>query len=68
MCNLSDGVEQKGIQKGMKIGIEQGIAQNQRCIIINMLEENEAIEKICRYTQAEETYVLKLKQELCDGK
>lgn len=25
MCNLSDGVEQKGIQKGIEIGIEQGI-------------------------------------------
>ena len=24
MCNLSDGVEQKGIQKGIEIGIEQG--------------------------------------------
>ena len=27
MCNLSDGVERKGIEKGIKIGIEQGIEQ-----------------------------------------
>lgn len=68
MCNLSDGVEQKGIQKGIKIGIEkgieQGLEQSQRIIILNMLKENEPIEKICRYTQSEEDYVLRLKQEL----
>lgn len=56
MCNLSDGVEQKGIEKG--------IEQNQRLVVINMLKENEPIEKICRYTQCDESFVLKLKEEL----
>ena len=32
MCNLSDGVEQKGIEKGIK----QGIEQNQR-IVVNLI-------------------------------
>ena len=64
MCNLSDGVEQKGIQKGIKIGIEQGIEQANRLVIINMLKENETIEKICRYAQCDEKYVLQIKKEL----
>lgn len=52
MCNLSDGVEQKGIEKGLRL------------VVINMLKENEPIEKICRYTQCDESFVLKLKEEL----
>ena len=68
MCNLSDGVEQKGIQKGIEIGIkqgiEQGIEQTNRLVIINMLNENEPIEKICRYAQCDEEYVLQIKKEL----
>ena len=68
MCNLSDGVEQKGIQKGIKIGkeqgIEQGIEQANRIVIINMLKENEPIEKICRYAQCDEAFVLQIKKEL----
>ena len=27
MCNLSDGIEQKGIEKGIKQGIQQGLKQ-----------------------------------------
>ena len=68
MCNLSDGVEQRGIQKGIKIGIEQGIEQGKdqanRLIIINMLKEREQIEKICRYAQCDATFVLQIKKEL----
>lgn len=64
MCNLSDGVEQKGIQKGIEIGIEQGIEQANRLIIINMLKECEPIEKICRYAQCDATFVLQIKKEL----
>ena len=64
MCNLSDGVENKGIQKGIKIGIEQGIEQNQRIVVMNMLKENEPLDKICRYAQCEESYVLSIKENL----
>ena len=42
MCNLSDGVENKGIQKGIKIGIEQ---ENLRAIR-RKLEKNKSIEQI----------------------
>ncbi len=68
MCNLSDGVEQKGIEKGIKIGveqgIEQGIEQQMRLMVVNMLNDNEPIKKICRYVQCDEQFVLKIKAEL----
>ena len=64
MCNLSDGVEQKGIEKGIEIGIKQGIEQKNRLVVINMLKEKEPIENICRYAQCDEEYVLQIKKEL----
>ncbi|MBQ6843127.1 MAG: hypothetical protein IJO60_00660 [Agathobacter sp.] len=67
MCNLSDGVEQRGIEKGIKIGIEQGIEQQKFLIVMNMLKANESIDKICLYTQCEEAYVLQLKEELAQS-
>ena len=30
MCNLSQGIEEKGIRKGLKQGIEQGITQQKQ--------------------------------------
>ncbi len=42
MCNLSDGVEQKGIEKGIQKGIEKGI----QVLIADNLEFNVPIEKI----------------------
>ncbi len=46
MCNLSDGVEQKGIQKGIEIGIEQGIEQELIRMITRKLEKNKSVEQI----------------------
>ena len=63
MCNLSDGVEQRGIQKGIKLGIEQGIEQTTIVVVLNMLKENEPIEKICRYTGCDEVFVEKVRSE-----
>ena len=42
MCNLSDGVENKGIQKGIKIGIEQEYIR----LIQKKLEKNKSVEQI----------------------
>lgn len=64
MCNLSDGVEQKGIEKGIKIGIEQGIEQGKRLVVLNMLKENVTIEEICRYAQCDVDYVMQIKENL----
>ena len=46
MCNLSDGVEQKGIQKGIEIGIEQGIEQEHLRAVKKKLEKNKSTEQI----------------------
>jgi len=63
MCNLSDGVERKGIEKGIKIGIEQGIERNQRAVVINMLRRNMSIEDICACVGCDETYIEKIKAQ-----
>ena len=38
MCNLSKGVEEKGIQKGIEQGIEQGIEKGILLSIRNLME------------------------------
>ena len=55
MCNLSDGVEQKGIQKG--------IEKKTYTVVLNMLKANESIEKICRYTGCDEAFVKRVQKE-----
>ena len=59
MCNLSDGVEQRGIQKG----IAKGIEETRYTIVLNMLKENDPIEKICRVAGCDEAYVKKVMNE-----
>ena len=56
MCNLSDGVENKGI--------EQGIQQGIRLTVINMLKENLPIEVICRIAECDTSYVEQIQKEL----
>ena len=61
MCNLSDGVEQKGIEKGIVIGIEkgieQGIEQNTAFVVLNMLKEGFSIETICGIVECDADFV-----------
>ena len=38
MCNLSDGVEQKGIEKGIKQGIQQGLKQGQDSALLDSIQ------------------------------
>ena len=40
MCNLSQGIEEKGIRKGLKQGIEQGITQQKKKKIY-IIKENQ---------------------------
>ena len=56
MCNLSDGVEQRGIQ--------QGVEQTKIKTVINMLKENEPIDKICRIAECDEEFVERVKKEM----
>lgn len=53
MCNLSEAIEERGIQKG----IEQGIEQSLRTVVLNMLQRKVPIEDICDYVGCEKSYV-----------
>ena len=43
--------------EGREQGIEQGILQAKQTLVINMLKENESIDKICRILECEEDFV-----------
>ena len=43
MCNLSEGIEQRGIEKGVQQGTQQGIQQ----MVLNALQSN-SIEDVSR--------------------
>ena len=49
-------------------GREEGIEENRRTVVMNMLKENEPIEKICRYTECDETFVEEIKKEIKNSK
>ena len=44
-------------EEGREQGIEQGVLQAKRHLVINMLKENEPIDKICRVVECEEAFV-----------
>lgn len=54
MCNLSKALVEQGIEQGIKRGIEQGIGkgveQKNLSLAKMMLEGNEPIDKIVKYT------------------
>ena len=52
--------EAKGMEKGIEKGIEQGIEK----IAINMLMDNEPLDKICKFTGLSQDEVVKLKNKL----
>ena len=56
MCNLSDGVEQKGIEQG------------KRTTVVNMLKEHFPLETICRIAECDEAYVENVREELNGSK
>ena len=50
MCNLSEGIEQRGIEKGIEKGIAQGREQMVNENVIGMLKEKISVEMIARIT------------------
>ena len=64
MCNLSDGVERKGIEKGIKIGLEQGVERAQRLVVENMLRLNKPMEEICECVGCDEEFVQQIKESI----
>ena len=57
MCNLSDLIEEKGIEKGIAQGIEQGIEQGDRLRLLSQIQKKltkgKALEQIAN--ELEET-------------
>ena len=51
MCNLSSAIEERGIEKGIKKGIEEGIKQNSIITAEMMIQDNEPVSKIMKYTR-----------------
>jgi predicted transposase YdaD len=71
MCNLSDGVEQLGIEKGISIGIEQGMEQGGRKKLLELVEKKlqnkQSVEKIaddlCEEVEVIESIVRELEEK-----
>ena len=47
MCNLSEGIERRGMEKGIEKGIEKGKMED----VLEMLKDNLALSKITLYTK-----------------
>ena len=60
---MEKGIE-KGIEQGIEQGIEKGIEQGIEKIAINMLMDNEPLDKICKFTGLSQDEVVKLKNKL----
>lgn len=61
MCDLSYGIEERGIEKG----IEQGIEQGRIGLIQNMLLQHMPVEDIKKYSGATDEEIRKAKENLC---
>ena len=51
MCNLSEGIEERGIEKGIKQGIEKGMAESRMETAIELMKEKFPMEKISWITR-----------------
>ena len=47
---------------------EEGREEGRRIVVMNMLKENEPVEKICRYTECDEAFVEEVRKELLNSK
>ena len=52
MCEVADRLFNQGKKEGI------------RAVVMNMLEENEPVEKICRYAECDEAFVEEVRKEL----
>lgn len=65
MCTYSQYVEEKGMAEGMEKGLAKGELNKAKKVAIEMLKEEEPLEKIKRYTKLSETEIEALKSERC---
>lgn len=63
MCNLSQAIEEQGIEQGIEQGMKQGMEENAKRIAIKMLQAGEPIEKIEEYTDLTKSELELLKQK-----
>jgi hypothetical protein len=56
MCEVADRLFNQGKKEGI------------RAVVMNMLEENEPVEKICRYAECDEAFVEEVRKELLRSK
>lgn len=63
MCNLSQAIEEEGIEQGIEQGMKQGMEENAKRIAIKMLQAGEPIEKIEEYTDLTKSELELLKQK-----
>ena len=64
MCDLSYGIEERGIEKGIEKGIEQGIEQGRLGLIQNMLLQHMPVEDIKKSGVTDEE-IRKAEENLC---
>ena len=63
MCNLGQGVLERGLKRGIEQGIEQGIELGKIQFIISMHDEGYAIDKIAKVAKMNQTSVKKIIKE-----
>lgn len=56
MCNLSELIEEVGIEKGIKKGIKKGITQERIAAVERMIKANATKEQIISFGYTEEEY------------
>ncbi len=65
MCNLSLGIEERGIKKGIEQGMKRGARLERLGIIKNMLLQHMSTEDIMKYSGATEEEIGQVKEQLC---
>jgi predicted transposase/invertase (TIGR01784 family) len=51
MCNLSEGIERRGIEQGIKKGLEQGRSEATEKTALEMLRDKMDMHLIAKYTK-----------------
>ncbi len=64
VCKAIQDLMADSREQGIEEGREEGREEGKRLIIINMLKENESIDKICRYAECDKAFVEQVKSEM----
>ena len=63
MCNLSVGIYTKGIEKGIEKGITKGRDEEQRVMVIRLLQKHMSVDFISQITERPESYIREIAKE-----